>query len=120
MTEKEVYQMLNGIGYPCAYRKFTVSPGNPAPQLPFICFYFPEDDDLIADNINYCRINRLFVELYTENKDFEAEAAVEAVLRENDMAFDRIETYIDTESMWQITYRTSVVITEEVSSNEQN
>lgn len=120
MTEKEVYQMLSGIGYPCAYRQFNVSPGNPAPELPFICFYYPENDDLLADNINYSRINRLFIELYTENKDFGAEAAVEAVLVANDLPFTRTEVYIDSESMWQIVYKTSVVITEEVSVNEQN
>lgn len=110
MTYAEVANIIAGIGYPNAYYQFEENPDNPPPAPPFICFYYPNNDDLIADNTNYSRIYTLIVELYTDNKDFDAEAATEAALLSNDMPFDKVETYVESEHMYQITYTTEVVI----------
>lgn len=107
MTFKEIATMISGIGLPNAYYQFDKDhPTAP----PFICFYYPNSDDLIADNINYSRIEALVIELYTDNKRFDLESTVEAALIANELPFEKTEVYIDSERMYQITYNTEVVI----------
>lgn len=111
MTTEEVFQMLEEIGVPIAYHHFRDDdPENPAPDPPFICFYYPGDDDFFADDINYIHINQLVVELYTEKKDFALEAKTEAVLTSYELPFSKTENYIESETMYMITYETEVII----------
>lgn len=107
MTTVEVFQMVQAVDIPAAYHHFEEGSGQ---QPPFICFYYPGNDDLLADNVNYARINQLIIELYTDNKDFDLEAAVETVLRTNEMAYSKVETYIDTEKMYMVAYTMEVLI----------
>ena len=109
MTYKEVNQMIEGIGFPSAYYQF---PDNTGQQPPFICFFYPEDRDFQADNSNYSKISHLVIELYTDTKDFSAEAAVEAVLRSNGFSWTREETALDSERMYEVIFETDIVITE--------
>lgn len=113
MTRAEIANMISAMGFPFAYYQFEANPDNPPPPPPFICFYYPNNNDLIADNINYARIDALTIELYTDNKDFDNEAAVESVLLSHGLAFGKTEAYIDTEKMYQITYTMEVVINAE-------
>ena len=110
MTFKEVATMVNSIGLPTAYYQFPEGTGQ---ATPFVCFYFSADNDFKADNANYQKIEHLIVELYTDNKDFEMEAAVESALASCDMVWTRYEDYIDTERMNMVTYEMDVVITAE-------
>jgi len=107
MTLAEIAEMIDGIGLPNAYYQFDEGKVK-AP--PFICFFYPNDDDLMADDINYVRINALVIELYTDNKDFELETRVESALIQNGLPFSKSEDYINSEHMFQITYNTEVVI----------
>lgn len=109
MTTQEVAGMVASVGIPTAYYEF---PDNTGQEPPFICFYYPGDNDFKADNINYAKINRLIIELYTDSKDFALEAAVEQVLKDNELAFIRNETYIDSERMYEVIFETQVIITE--------
>ena len=109
MTTQEVASMVASVGIPTAYYEF---PDNTGQEPPFICFYYPGDNDFKADNINYAKINRLIIELYTDSKDFALEAAVEQVLKDNELAFIRNETYIDSERMYEVIFETQVIITE--------
>ena len=86
MTYAEISQMISAVGIPYAYHHFEEGSGQ---QPPFITFYYQGDDDFIADNINYQTIRPLTIELYTDNKNFALEAAVESVLTANDLAFSR-------------------------------
>lgn len=110
MTLKEIADMINAMGFPFAYYQFEPDPENPPPAPPFVCFYYPADDDFMADNGNYAPIKRLVVELYTDNKDFAAEAAVETQLAANGLPWSRTETYIDTEKLYMVNYTSEVVI----------
>lgn len=112
MTYKQIATMVSSIGVPYAYYQFTEETATPPP---FVCFYFPGDDDLKADNSNYAQIRPLTIELYTDNKDFDLEATVESVLAAHELPFSRSETYIDTEKLYLVTYQTEVVI-----NGEQN
>ncbi len=109
MTRKEIADMIAEIGLPYAYYEF---PDGTEQAPPFICFYFPEDDNLYADNTNYADIKRLWVELYTDDKDFEKEALVEAALKGAGLTYRRSETHIGSERMWQILYEMEVIINE--------
>jgi len=109
MTTQDVASMVASVGIPTAYYQF---PNDTGQEPPFICFYYPGDNDFKADNINYAKINRLIIELYTDSKDFALEAAVEQVLKDNELAFIRNETYIDSERMYEVIFETQVIITE--------
>ena len=110
MTFKEIATMINSIGYPSAYYQFDPDPDNPPPAPPFICFFYDSSDDMYADNKNYQHITALVVELYTDNKDFTAESAVETALTKSGLSWTKSEDYINSERMYQITYNTGVVI----------
>lgn len=110
MTFKEVSQMIQGIGLPYAYYQF---PDNTGQEPPFICFFYPNNNDVLADNSNYQKVEHLAIELYTDNKDFEHEAAVEAALSSHGLVWSRSEEYIDSERMFLVVYETDVVITTE-------
>lgn len=110
MTLEQVAQMVEGIGIPYAYYEFT---NNVGVAPPFITYYYDENTDLIADNINYCRINSLVIELYTDNKNFALERAIETALNANELVYKRQEEHISSERMYMVTFRTSVIITEE-------
>ena len=110
MTYKQVAQIIAGIGLPYAYDHF--DEGNAA-EPPFICFFFEGSDDFTADNTNYQRIRPLTVELYTDNKDFSLENTVETALNAAGLVFSRNETYIDSERMYEVSYETEIIITEE-------
>lgn len=108
MTYKQISDMIEGFGLPFAYYEFPETQEAP----PFICFLFPDSDDLLADNTNYAKIRPLSIELYTDNKDFALEQRIEAALNDAGLAFTRSEIYIDSERMFQVTYNTSVTINE--------
>lgn len=107
MTTQEIASMIESIGLPFAYYQFDEDTGQ---QPPFICFFYPEDHDVLADNVNYVKVNRLVIELYTDNKDFALEAAVEAALTGAGLVYSRSEEKIDDEKMYEVIYTTEVLI----------
>lgn len=118
MTYKRVYQILSAIPItegnyiPTAYYMFPEDdPDNPAPPPPFITYYYPGDNDVKADDVNYQAIRELTIELYTDNKDFSLEQAVESVLTSNGFVYAKTEDYIDSEKLYMTTYETEVIIT---------
>lgn len=115
MTLREVAQMVNSFGIPSCYYQFT---NNTKIAPPFVAYYYNGSEDLIADNINYCKVNGLIIELYTDNKDFALEQIIETKLKENDLAFTRVENYLDDQRMYMVVYTSSVVITEESNNGE--
>ena len=109
MKFKDIKTMIASIGLPYTYDSF---PENIAPNPPYIVFTYPNNNDFAADNTNYVSIDTLNIELYTANKDFTTEASVEAVLNANGFFYQKTETYIRQENLFQIRY-VSEVITEE-------
>lgn len=103
MTYENVYQMLADVGVPVVYYSW---PDGHAPEPPYICYYYPGDNDFHADNNNYVKVRELTVELYTNHKDIALEEAVEAVLP----GYTKNESYIDTERMFLVSYETEVLI----------
>ena len=107
MKYSDVKTMIDGIGLPAAYYQFPEGTGQ-AP--PFICFFYPQSDDLYADNKNYQSITQLVVELYTDTKDIDRELAVEAKLTAAGLSWAKASEYIGDERMYVTVYTMEVVI----------
>ena len=120
MTYKQIYAMIGEIAavnsgsIPYAYYQFPET----GQQPPFICFFYSQSNDVLADNTNYQKVEHLVVELYTDNKDFATEATIEAALNSSGLVYAREESYIDTERMYMVTYMTEIVITEELNNGQ--
>jgi hypothetical protein len=104
MTLAELKTKLKDIGYPVSYSHFKEKQ-----TPPFIVYLFVDDDDFKADNINYASISNVDIELYTSIKDEAAEKKIEDLLRANDIAFLKNETWIDEEKIFQITYSIQII-----------
>lgn len=113
MTYKEVNSMIASIGLPYAYYQFNKKT---AQAPPFICFFYANSNDFAADNTNYQRIERLVVELYTDEKDFSIEKTIEDTLNAHELVFTREETPLDDERMYEVIFETDVIITEETTN----
>ena len=107
MTTAEIYQMIRRAGIPAVYHHFEENTGQ---EPPFICFYYPYDNDFKADNINYVPVNELRIELYTERKDFHLEKVMETIMQEAGLVYTKEETYLSTEKMYMETFTTEVII----------
>lgn len=112
MTLKELNAALNsipGFDKKVAYRAFPVGK---APKLPFICYLCTNTDNFDADDYVYQVIQEVDIELYTAQKDEVSERAVEAMLEEQRLGWEKYEEYIDSENCYMITYSTALVITQ--------
>ena len=109
MTEKEVYQMVKSIGLPAAYHHFEEGQ---SPDPPFLVYLYRGTNNFSADGIVYQGINQLDIELYTDIKDLEAEKRVEAVLKEHGFFYEKTETYLESEKMYEVLDETEVLINE--------
>lgn len=114
MTFTDVADMIEEIGLPFSYYQFNDGTGV-AP--PFICFFYGGSNDLYADDSNYQKIETVYIELYSDQKDFTLEESVETVLKSHGLTWTREETWIDSERMYEVVFTMEVVITEENENN---
>lgn len=109
MTEQEVFQMIKSIGLPVAYHHFEEGQ---SPDPPFLVYLYPGTNNFSADGTVYQGVNQLDIELYTDIKDLEAEKRVAAVLKEHGFFYEKTETYLESEKMYEVLYETEVLINE--------
>lgn len=107
MTAEEVKAMIDSMGFPNTYDFFPIGE---VPTPPYIVFYYPSSSNFGADDEVYQRIDALNIELYTPIKSFRAEKAVEDVLTANHMMWDKTETYINSEHMYEVLYEMEIVV----------
>lgn len=113
MTTQEVAAMVAEIGIPSAYYQFS---NDTKQATPFVCFFYSGDNDLLADDSNYRKIEHLIIELYTDDKDFALEQTVESVLASHGMVWTRDEEWIESERMLEVVYEMDVIL--EVTNGE--
>lgn len=113
MTTREISQMIASVGLPYAFDHFDERDAGRPEGPPFICFLYPERNGLAADDCNYFSVAQLIVELYTDNVNFTLEARLEAALDAAELPHSREQTYIESERMYQTTYTTEVLLTDE-------
>lgn len=103
MTLENLYQLLESTGLPVVYREWPI---DGAPELPYICYLTTYSNNFSADGVVYQPIDHVQIELYTKDKNPEAEGRVENAL--SSLFWDKSETYIDTEQCYQILYEVEV------------
>ena len=99
MDEVTLNALLKTTGLPVAYHHF-VSPPDP----PYIVYLFAYSSNFGADNKVYERVSNYQVELYTTQKDPAREILVEDMLDDNDIYWEKSETYIESEGLYQVLY----------------
>ena len=97
----EIIQMLKETGFPYAYDHF--AEGHAAAP-PFICYLIPDSDNFSADGIAYHKVNVVHIELYTDKKDLDVEKKLEAVMDSHGIFYDRSETWIESEKLYEVLY----------------
>lgn len=109
MTYSDISDMIEEAGLPFAYDHFEDTKQAP----PFICYIYTGSADMAADNVNYAKIARLQIELYTDEKSPELEQRLEGILKSHDIFYAQAEGYLSSEAMYMHTYTTEVVINAE-------
>lgn len=104
MTLNELNDLLVTTGYPVAYDHFSSEQ-----TAPYICYMTPYSNNFSADGIAYQKINHVQIELYTAKKDIAAESAVESALDGADIFYDKTETFVDSEKMYEIIFDCEVI-----------
>lgn len=104
MTLSELFTILKATGYPVAYSHFPE-----APSVPFIVYLESDSTNFHADNRTYKPIKGIQVELYTNKKDLTAETTIEALLDQNELAYETDETFIESEQLFQKIYFFGVI-----------
>ena len=95
-----IYQILQSTGLPCAYSHFK-TPQEP----PYLVYLGSGQDVLEADNTHYWKNNRYQIEYYFTEKNETNEAAIEEVLLDNGLLYDKSEdVYIEDEGVFVIYY----------------
>jgi hypothetical protein len=100
----ELKQILEATGYPVAYSHFTPTEEFPVPEPPYICYLSTSSSNMKADNKVWHQIGNVQIELYTLKKDLIAEAKLETVLTEYEIPFETVETFIESEELFQKIY----------------
>jgi len=97
----KLQSMLAAINIPFAYDHFAEGE---AVNPPFICYLLPNSDHFSADGKAYFKANVVHIELYTDYKDLSVEQQVETVLDNNGIFYDRSETWIESEKLYEVLY----------------
>lgn len=109
MTYDKIVEMLEETNLPLAYDHFAEGD---SPDPPFLVFLFPSSDNFSADGQVYQKIDVLHVELYTDRKQPDVEAKVEAVLDRHGIFYNKTETWIPEERLYEVLYSTEVARTD--------
>ena len=105
MELHEIASMLAGLGIPLAYHHFAEGE---SPPPPFLLYLSPGSDNFSADGRVYWKVAQLDVELYTDLKDPELEARLEMVLDAAGLFYNKTESYIDSERLYEVLYEMEV------------
>ena len=98
---EELLQMMQEIDIPSAYDHFAEGE---SPEPPFICYLCPGSDNFGADGKVYYKIDEVSIELYTDEKSPATEQKVETVLDSHGIFYDKSETWIDSEKLYEVIY----------------
>ena len=116
MRIEDIKTIVSEDGLPTTYYQWHEQG---VPPLPYKVWYLPNSRNVAADNKVYKRRDVLVVELYSEERDFDAEAAFEAVLDRYKIVWDKTCDYIDSEQMYQTTYEAELFVETEQLTQEE-
>ena len=101
MWMDELINILKETEIPFAYDHFAEGE---SPQPPFICYLLPGSNNFSADGKVYFKANEVHIELYTDLKDLSVEQKLEAVLDEHGIFYNKSETWIESEKLYEVLY----------------
>lgn len=107
--KEDIPGILNSIEGFAGKVRYYAFPEGEAPALPYICYIYPDEAGLGADNINYQPITSVQVELYSRLKDPASEAKIEAALTNNSIYYTKDSTYLDDQQAWMTVYYFEVI-----------
>lgn len=97
----ELVQLITEMNIPFAYDHFAEGE---SPEPPFICYLLPNSDNFSADGKVYHKLSVVHLELYTDKKDTVTEAKVETVLYTHEIFYNKTETWIESEKLYEVMY----------------
>ena len=97
----KIVSIINEMNIPFAYDHFAEGE---SPDPPFICYLLPGSDNFSADGLVYHRLQTVHIELYTDRKDPETETAVETILDNNRIFYNKSEVWIPSEKLYEVIY----------------
>lgn len=108
MTLSDIATMLAETNLDFCYYSYPV---NQAPSLPYLVYFFPGDNDFIADNSNYLDIRRLTIELYMEllDIDFTIAKSVEDILKAHNLVYTVSNDVITSDQLYRVTFESEVI-----------
>ena len=101
MTIENIVEMLQEMHIPFAYDHFAEGE---SPEPPFICYLIPGSDNFAADGKVYFKMNEVRIEMYTDFKDLDLESRVEGVLDGHEIFYNKSETWIQSEKLYEVMY----------------
>jgi hypothetical protein len=104
MTEKEMFDMLSSLGIPVAYDHFIESPQGTSVQPPFILYNMDDTNNFKADDHVFFKDRSFLIRLVTDIKDIVLEDKMEDLLNANFLPYEKVEDYIQSERIFQISY----------------
>ncbi|MBQ2412195.1 MAG: hypothetical protein II313_02100 [Anaerotignum sp.] len=97
----ELINILKETEIPFAYDHFAEGE---SPEPPFICYLLLGSNNFSADGRVYFKANEVHIELYTDFKDLTVEQKLEAVLDEHGIFYNKSETWIESEKLYEVLY----------------
>ena len=97
----DLVKLLEETGIPFAYDHFAEGE---SPEPPFLCYLLPGSSNFSADGKVYHRISEVRLELYTDCKGLASEQKVEDVLDAAGIFYNKTETWIDSEKLYEVLY----------------
>ena len=97
----ELVQLITEMNIPFAYDHFAEGE---SPDPPLICYLLPNSDNFSADGKVYHKLSVVHLELYTDKKDTVNEAKVEMVLDTHEIFYNKTETWIESEKLYEVMY----------------
>ena len=111
----KLLDILKSIGFPYAYDHFAEGE---APDPPFVCYLLPGSDNFSADGKVYLKVSSVNIELYTDSKDLSVEQKLETVLDTHGIFYEKSETWIDSEKLYEVLYVFEMPIGEESAGQD--
>lgn len=104
LNYERLMEQLRNLGYPVAYNTF-----KKRHSPPFITVLYINNNDLMADNINYVDVKNFQIELYTDKYYPPIEKEVENLLKSIGLAYDKSQVPIPDEDLYQTVYEISLI-----------
>lgn len=101
MTIENLVEMLQELKIPFSYDHFAEGE---SPEPPFICYLIPGSNNFAADGMVYFKLNEVRIEMYTDFKDLDLESRVEGVLDRHEIFYNKSETWIQSEKLYEVMY----------------